>query len=228
MATKRGGHDDINHEINHIRGGRGADDLAGTTGDDSVTGGAGNDWIHSGAGNDDLNGGSGRDRIEAGAGDDRINGGTGSDVLRGGSGADVFVFDNLSGADKVSDFVSGTDKISFAATTLGIGNGDAVVDGAVSVAGPDGFAASAELVIVETDVVGRLTSATAAAHAIGSADSAYAVGDTRVFVTDNGVSSAVWMFESADADATVSAGELTLVATLEHAASTTVGDYVFA
>ncbi|WP_176256864.1 calcium-binding protein [Derxia lacustris] len=247
MGLKRGGHDDVNHEINHIRGGRGADDIAGTVGDDSVTGGAGHDLIHTGAGddsidggsgndrisagagNDDIAGGSGNDRLDAGAGDDRLAGGSGRDVLTGGAGDDTFVFSDASGADRITDFTSGGDKISLAATVLGIGNGDAVIDNAVAVAGPGGFTVDAELVIVEGDVAaGRIEKATVAAGAIGSADSAYAVGDTRVFVIDDGVHSAVWLFEAGNADAVVDASELTLLADVHGSASTALGDYVFA
>jgi hypothetical protein len=53
------------------------------------------------------------------------------------------------------------------------------------------------------------------------------VGDTRLFVVDNGSDSAVYLFKAANADSTISASELTLLATLDNAANTTVTDYLF-
>jgi hypothetical protein len=107
-----------------------------------------------------------------------------------------------------------------------VGDGDTVIDGGVSVTGPNGFAASAELVIVTHDIAGSITASTAAA-AIGHANSAYSVGDTRLFVVDNGSDSGVYLFKAADANATISASELTLLATLDNTASTTLADYLF-
>jgi hypothetical protein len=76
--------------------------------------------------------------------------------------------------DTVTDFVSGTDKLAISQSVFGIGS-DLVLDNAVVKAGPGGFDADAELVIL-TQNVATLNASTAAA-AIGSANSAYAVGD---------------------------------------------------
>ncbi|NBT79464.1 MAG: hypothetical protein EBT04_13645 [Betaproteobacteria bacterium] len=46
-----------------------------------------------------------------GSGDDRLSGGVGSDVLTGGSGSDVFQFGGDTSTDRITDFVSGTDRI---------------------------------------------------------------------------------------------------------------------
>jgi len=40
-----------------------------------------------------------------------LSGGAGSDTLTGGTGADDFVFDQAAGADRVTDFLSGTDQL---------------------------------------------------------------------------------------------------------------------
>jgi hypothetical protein len=68
---------------------------------------------------------------------------------------------------------------------------------------------------------------TDAATAIGDADSAFTIGQSALFVVNNGTSSAVYSFVAANADATVDAGELTLLAVLQNAASTVTGDYLF-
>jgi len=44
---------------------------------------------------------------------------------------------------------------------------------------------------------------------------------------DNGSSTAVYLFTSSNADAAVSASELTLLATLSGTPGTAVGDYLF-
>jgi Ca2+-binding RTX toxin-like protein len=99
--------------------------LTGGSGADVITGGAGADNLTGGAGNDNISGGAGNDTISGGDGVDTITGGAGADNLTGGAGADVFVFaSNATTAatpvvtstnaapDTITDFVSGTDKIS--------------------------------------------------------------------------------------------------------------------
>jgi Ca2+-binding RTX toxin-like protein len=51
--------------------------------------------------------------LVGGAGNDILQGGPGNDVLTGGAGADTFIFRQGDGADRVTDFVSGTDRILF-------------------------------------------------------------------------------------------------------------------
>ena len=62
-----------------------------------------------------MAGGLGNDRIFGGQGNDTLNGGSGDDRLAGGPGNDVFVFGPGDGADTVTDFSSGTDKIDLTA-----------------------------------------------------------------------------------------------------------------
>jgi Ca2+-binding RTX toxin-like protein len=83
--------------------------------------------LTTGAGNDALSGGSGADTLIGGSGNDTLTGGVGVDVLTGGAGADTFVFgantsaiaysSNAANIDTITDFVSGTDKLSIAALT---------------------------------------------------------------------------------------------------------------
>jgi len=95
--------------------------------------------------------------------------------------------------------------------------------------GTGGFDAAAELVIVTGDMApGRANDANWAAQAIGDANQAYTVGQTTVFAVDDGSTSAIYRFQSAGDDATVSGAELTLLAVLNGTASTAPADYVFA
>jgi Ca2+-binding RTX toxin-like protein len=75
---------------------------------------SGSDAI-SGVGNaldNQLTGNSARNLLSGGAGADTLTGGGGDDFLIGGTGADVFHFASpAEGGDRISDFVSGTDKI---------------------------------------------------------------------------------------------------------------------
>jgi Ca2+-binding RTX toxin-like protein len=107
-----------------ITGGAGADTLAGNAGNDVVRGGLGADSITGDAGNDTLLGEAGADVVDGGAGNDAITGGTGADALTGGTGTDIFNYSDVTqstgaAADVISDFASGTDKISITATVAG-------------------------------------------------------------------------------------------------------------
>lgn len=64
-----------------------------------------------------LYGMAGNDVLIGRAGNDKLRGGLGADTLTGGSGADFFVFEKGGGNDKVTDFVSGTDKIDLSLVT---------------------------------------------------------------------------------------------------------------
>src|SRR4029077_15667247 len=84
--------------------GPGLDTLHGGTGNDTLNGGTNADLLYGEDGADTLNGGS--------SGNDTLDGGAGNDSLTGGTGVDVFVFHSAFGLDNVTDFVSGTDKLS--------------------------------------------------------------------------------------------------------------------
>ena len=97
----------------NVKGGAGKDKLILGAGNDKGDGGDGNDNISGGAGKDKLDGGEGNDVLDGGTGNDVLNGGHGRDTMKGGAGSDIFVFVKLDGADTVSDFEVGTDKIDF-------------------------------------------------------------------------------------------------------------------
>ncbi|OAP34548.1 hypothetical protein AU381_24800 [Sinorhizobium glycinis] len=100
--------------IENLKGSGFADKLLGSAGGNRLWGGAGDDTIDGRAGNDSLTGDAGNDKLIGGAGLDTLFGGTGNDVLTGGADKDVFVFKTGSQADRIADFLDGTDKIDLA------------------------------------------------------------------------------------------------------------------
>ncbi|MDO5613422.1 MAG: calcium-binding protein [Paracoccus sp. (in: a-proteobacteria)] len=92
-------------------GGSGSDTLEGNGGNDLLRGEGGNDRLLGGAGHDTLNGGAGNDVLIGGAGNDRLIGGAGRDTMTGGQGADSFVFAKGYGADIITDFGNGNDRL---------------------------------------------------------------------------------------------------------------------
>jgi Ca2+-binding RTX toxin-like protein len=171
--------------------------------------------IQSGAGNDVLSGG---------AGNDVLNGAAGSDKLTGGAGADIFVLNSLVGSDTITDFVSGADHLNLGLAALAVGNGDMVLDGAVTRAAAGGFAADAELVLFTQ----RMASASAAnaAAVIGSATSGYSVGDTALFAVSTSTATTLYRFTSSGTDAVISAAELTQLVVLTGTPTTELADYL--
>lgn len=142
--------------------------------------------------------------------DDTIHGSAGVDTLYSGGGDDTLQIDSLVAADVLDQFSSGHDHLQLIQSGWSIGNGDNVVDGAVAIDAPRSFAASAELVLVNPRILGGLTNANVAA-AIGAASDDYAVGQTAVFLAHGSTGWAAYLFTSSGHNATVSAGELTVL-----------------
>jgi Ca2+-binding RTX toxin-like protein len=188
------------------------------------TGNAAANTLTGNTGANRLDGSGGNDRLSGGEGNDTLTGGAGNDRLAGGAGADQFRFDSASGTDTVTDFGSGADSFAVSRAALPIGDGDLLVEGALTRASPGGFGVGAELVVFTANLASLSTFAAAAA--IGSATAAYAVGRTALFVVDNGTDSAVFRFTAAAADAVVSSSELKLLAVLQGAAATALADYI--
>lgn len=85
----------------------------------TITGTSNSETLNGTAGDDVIKGLGGRDTLKGNGGNDTLNGGTGNDTLSGGTGTDKFVFTELAaGNDRITDFVSGTDKIDFTAYGL--------------------------------------------------------------------------------------------------------------
>ena len=155
-----------------------------------------------------------------------LNGQAGNDILSGGGGTDRFILDSLTGSDFISDFLSGTDKLVLDNSGLGgLGDKDSRLEGALLRDSAGGFSNKAELVVFSNDINGSI-SATAASEQIGSASSAYVIGDTRIFAVDNGSQTAVYLFKAQDANAIVDSNELKLLGIL-NTAQTALGDYLF-
>src|SRR5450830_1658113 len=165
-----------------------------------------------------ITGGIGNDILSGLTGDDVLQGGLGNDKLTGGAGNDRFVIG--AGNDTITDFGNG-DRLVIAGT---MGNGDDVIDGAVTLAVPGAFSAAAELVIVSQNV----TSLTVAnvVKAIGQAQGSYEAGDTSLFAVHSGKTSAVYLFTSAGNDAVIGAAELTQIATLTGLATLSAADFL--
>jgi hypothetical protein len=98
----------------------GNDSLAGGADFDTLNGGTGADTLSGDAGSDGLSGGEGKDVLNGGDGDDFLRGGLGRDTLTGGAGIDTFNFNYLGAvnADRIVDFVVGTDRISLSSGTF--------------------------------------------------------------------------------------------------------------
>ncbi len=121
---------------NVLTGTGGADNLSGRGGNDTISGGAGNDqlWGDSGGGpigNDILLGGDGDDRLESSCGIDQLDGGSGNDYLyfaRFGATPGIhYVADQAATATGLQ-FADGTTIRGIETVTLGLGDGDDIVD----------------------------------------------------------------------------------------------------
>lgn len=248
-----------------LAGGTGADALYGYEGNDSITGDDGQDTIYGGAGNDTINGGAGNDSLVGGAGNDVIYAGAADintnvfslygDSLSGGetysstvSGSDIFRFESTAAFASIEAYSGGPryfgtghvikdfgvgDTIQFARSM--VGDGDALIENAVTVATAGGaFSSAAELVIFGADLATdrsfdyTYNSGIAASEitaVIGNASSAYAVGDKRLFVVDDGDDSMMFQFTSSGADAVVSVNELKLIGVVANDGSMTASDF---
>ncbi|EEW25544.1 beta strand repeat-containing protein [Rhodobacter ferrooxidans] len=224
-ATVAGGVDTVNATVtwalgatleNLTLGGTATINGSGNSANNALTGNAAANVLVGNAGNDTLNGG---------LGNDTLTGGAGTDVLTGGGGADAFVFNSTVGADVVTDFTSGSDRLRVSMASLPVGDGDLLIENSSLTAATGGFSAAAELVVFSTDVA-SLSTATAAAR-IGSATSGFTLGQHVLFAVDTGGQTGLYLFTSSGTDALVSAAELTLLATLTATPTTVLADYLF-
>ena len=240
----RGGNDSL-------LGGSGDDSLYGgsnsygssPTGNDTLNGGVGDDYLYGGDGNDILQA-SGNllstsnysvsgDFLSGGAGDDSFRLSEAYGTTYNGYSSNYFATGNF-----IDDFVSGSDKLGISKAL--VGNGDTVLTSAVATAGTGSvgsatqFSKAAELVLFSGDTgltfshgysLASYIESTNVATAIGSANANFAIGDKRLFVLNDGSHSAIFQFESAGADATVSATELKLMGVVGDNAGLLASDF---
>jgi Ca2+-binding RTX toxin-like protein len=237
-----------------LSGGDGNDILNGGAGNDNLTGGSGDDVLYAELATAvilGMNGTSG-DRL---IGDSGYSGNgqlTGKDIFRFEASAafaaqsvtDYSIYNSSTGTygtknvfntgHFIDDFTVGEDKIQFAKAM--VGDGDALLENVALKAAAGGtFAKAAEMVIVQADLTSHFSSAynsswsainpAEVVAAIGKADAAYAIGDERLFVVDDGYSSALFQFVSTGADATVSASELKLIGIVDGQAALAASDF---
>lgn len=205
-----------------ISGGNGDDEVVGSIGSDYLVGGNGDDTIASNYeqpyDGDDSDGFNDivntRDRVYGGGGVDDIYTGTAAATIYFQTSG-VLNFDYIHGFDGAlfhQGDLAHADRLAVSQSSLKIGDGDLLVENAVSNAA---FSASNELVFKSANVLSDLTVASEAAQVIGNAASAYAVGNSALFVLDNGRESTIYRFLAADADSAVEANELQLLGVVD-------------
>jgi len=137
------------------------------------------------------------------------------------------------GADTITNTAgwvsAGNDKIQISMAAFAAGNADTTADNAAVDADGAAIAVNIELAVV-TNNVADITAATAATVVGGTGwtwAANQAAGTKAILVADDGADTAVFMFTSAAADATILAGELTLIGFFSGVAATAVADYAF-
>jgi len=122
----RAGNDTLNggHGSDMLDGGDNNDTLNGGNHDDTLNGGGGSDTLNGDSQKDVLNGGAGNDFLWGGSGNDVLNGGAGNDMMAGGDDKDIFAFSEIGGADRITDFQRGAEKIDLSAIDAVAGGAD--------------------------------------------------------------------------------------------------------
>jgi Ca2+-binding RTX toxin-like protein len=99
-GTPDGFADNVQTDVENVKGGAGADNIIGSVLNNELTGNAGNDTVDGGAGNDKVSGSGGDDRLLGNVGNDKIFGGdgrdnqvgaSGNDTITGNAGVDIFL-----------------------------------------------------------------------------------------------------------------------------------------
>jgi Ca2+-binding RTX toxin-like protein len=116
-----------------------------------------------------ITGNAGANSLDGGAGNDTLTGGLGADSLSGGGGANLFVYGDVAespaaGADLITDFVSGTDRINLSGIDV-----DPVTSGhqGFSWIGTSAFSAAGQL---RYEVIGGVTTVEGDVDGDGVAD----------------------------------------------------------
>lgn len=196
-----------------------------------------------------LDGAGGSDTISAGSGDDLIIGGAAADSLTGGSGFDIFkwtatdktTFATETGStaggtvtfgagtvgDKVTDFVSGTDTLQFAAAAL-TNAGATTLDTIGEISKTGGTVTDVMRYVHITDtVVGDNVhiSTNAAAILDGLITTAVAIGDSFIAAMDNDTSTYLYYVEQVSVANTIAVQDITLIGVI-NGLTLADGDFV--
>jgi Ca2+-binding RTX toxin-like protein len=199
-----------------------------------------------GSGSDDVITGSGvADVITSGDGADTITGGSGGDIMTGGLGADTFTFtgttalliaaeagstaatDNdfvLGLGDKITDFVSGTDTLNFAAALVTSALGTEV-DTLKTIAAA-GTVADTDRFVEITTAAGDGTMGTAVTLLNALTTTAVAIGDSFIAFINDGTDGYLYLVQQASAANTIIASDVTLIGQLTGVTDIANGDLV--
>lgn len=172
------------------------------------------------------------DSINGGSGSDIITGGAGNDTLTGGSGIDSFVYAGegtptvaqaltANGADTITDFVAGTDRLDLNAITAAT---------AVTAWTGEITATTGRVYYLGGQAAGAADSATGAAAALSAAATVAAaegaVNSQFIVIVDNNSSALYGWVQAAESADEVVAAELTLIGTINGLVAQ--GDVIFA
>jgi Ca2+-binding RTX toxin-like protein len=208
--------------------------------------GNGNNYVVGSATTNVIVGGTGIDIIDGGAGNDTITGGNGADRLTGGSGVDIFYWaatdaagmatetgstagtDNdfalLTDGDGITDFVSGTDKLHFAAAAITNALGTEVdtlktIAAAGTVANTDRF-----VEITTAQANGEMGTHITTLN--GLTTLAVDTGDSFIAFLHDGTDGYLYLVQQASAADTIAAQDVTLIGQLVGVTNIANGDLV--
>jgi Ca2+-binding RTX toxin-like protein len=221
-----------------------------TTGTLTYTGNTGIDSITGGSGADTIDGAAGRDLLFGGIGADQLTGGAAADSLTGGAGADIFKWTSTSAAtfateaettaggdidfaagtvgDKVVDFVTGTDKLYFAAAAVTNATGTETDTMGSIVAG--GIVTNVMRFVYLNTTAAQYTATGDYGVALGLINaldtSAVAIGDSFIIAMDNDTNTDLYYVKQVSASNTIAAQDLTLIGQLTGITGVANGDFV--
>ena len=221
--------------------------ITGGIGADTITAGGGADTIDGGAGADSITGGAAADSITAGTGADTIAGGNGNDTIVLGGGAEIDVIQytatttallatEVGGAtgtgvigDTITGFVSGAngDRLTFASALFSNGTNTLAmktINTGGTIANNDVFVFVASAAAANS--AGTITGAATVINALIT--TAVAVGERVLIAIENDTDTFVYLLTQVSVSETVTAADLTFVATLTGITVVADGDFVFA
>ncbi|MEO1688222.1 MAG: M10 family metallopeptidase C-terminal domain-containing protein [Pseudomonadota bacterium] len=125
---------------------KGIEQVLGGSANDRIIGSNTANSLGGNFGNDRLDGEGGADVLNGGGGADRLFGGRGADTMTGGFDADRFVIEaTANGADAITDFTDGEDRIDLRSLNLVRRQFEDLLDGALSQSGGDAVLSLARL-----------------------------------------------------------------------------------